>query len=115
MLLPPQASGILCLAIIGGAVIPIFQGLLADAVGLQMSLSLALVSYTYMAFFAVCGYKPTTNLIKEQVCDPVMKKMTMQDVAERAGVSSKTVSRVINNEPRVSESTRKKIYKSLTS
>ena len=38
-----------------------------------------------------------------------MKKMTMQDVAERAGVSSKTVSRVINNEPRVSESTRKKI------
>ena len=54
----PQASGILCLAIIGGAVIPIFQGLLADAVGLQMSLSLALVSYTYIAFFAVCGYKP---------------------------------------------------------
>ncbi len=38
-----------------------------------------------------------------------MKKMTMQDVAERAGVSSKTVSRVINNEPRVSDSTRKKI------
>ena len=38
-----------------------------------------------------------------------MKKMTMQDVAERAGVSSKTVSRVINNEPRVSESTRVKI------
>ena len=38
-----------------------------------------------------------------------MKKMTMQDVAERAGVSPKTVSRVINNEPRVSESTRKKI------
>ena len=38
-----------------------------------------------------------------------MKKMTMQDVAERAGVSSKTVSRVINNEPRVSESTLEKI------
>ncbi len=38
-----------------------------------------------------------------------MKKITMQDVAEQAGVSPKTVSRVINNEPRVSESTRKKI------
>ncbi|MAV75848.1 MAG: glucose/galactose MFS transporter [Actinobacteria bacterium TMED172] len=62
----PQASGILCLAIIGGAVIPIFQGLLADTVGLQMSLILALVSYTYIAFFAVYGYKPTNNLIKEQ-------------------------------------------------
>ena len=33
----------------------------------------------------------------------------MQDVADRAGVSPKTVSRVVNNEPRVSESTRKKI------
>jgi len=57
----PQGSGILCLAIIGGAVIPIFQGLLADAVGLQLSLILTLVSYTYIAFFAVCGYKSTTN------------------------------------------------------
>ena len=35
----------------------------------------------------------------------------MQDVADRAGVSPKTVSRVVNNEPRVSESTRKKIQK----
>ncbi len=35
----------------------------------------------------------------------------MQDVADRAGVSPKTVSRVVNNEPRVSESTRKKIEK----
>ena len=40
-----------------------------------------------------------------------MKAVTMQDVADRAGVSPKTVSRVVNNEPRVSESTRKKIQK----
>jgi LacI family transcriptional regulator len=40
-----------------------------------------------------------------------MKAVTMQDVADRAGVSPKTVSRVVNNEPRVSESTRKKIEK----
>ena len=53
----PQGAGILCLAIIGGAVIPIFQGLLADMVGVQMSLLLALVSYLYIAFFSVCGYK----------------------------------------------------------
>ena len=53
----PQGAGILCLAIIGGAVIPIFQGLLADMVGVQMSLLLALVSYLYIAFFSVCGHK----------------------------------------------------------
>jgi len=35
----------------------------------------------------------------------------MQDVADLAGVSSKTVSRVINNEPRVRDDTREKIQK----
>lgn len=51
------ASGILCLAIIGGAIIPVIQGSLADAVGIQLSLLLALVSYGYIIFFAVSGYK----------------------------------------------------------
>lgn len=40
-----------------------------------------------------------------------MNTVTMQDVANLAGVSSKTVSRVINNEPRVSPATREKINK----
>ncbi len=40
-----------------------------------------------------------------------MNTITMQDVADRAGVSNKTVSRVINNEPRVSPATREKIQK----
>ena len=52
-----QASGILCLAIIGGAIIPVIHGLLADTIGLQPSLMLALVSYGYIAFFAIRGYK----------------------------------------------------------
>ena len=34
---------------------------------------------------------------------------TIRDVAERAGVSIKTVSRVINNEPFVREATRQKV------
>ena len=40
-----------------------------------------------------------------------MNSVTMQDVADMAGVSSKTVSRVVNNEPRVSPATREKINK----
>lgn len=40
-----------------------------------------------------------------------MNSVTMQDVADLAGVSSKTVSRVVNNEPRVSPATREKINK----
>ena len=40
-----------------------------------------------------------------------MNKVTMQDVADLAGVSSKTVSRVVNNEPKVRSDTREKVQK----
>jgi len=40
-----------------------------------------------------------------------MNKVTMQDVADLAGVSLKTVSRVVNNEPKVRSDTREKIQK----
>lgn len=38
-----------------------------------------------------------------------MQKATMTDVANLAGVSLKTVSRVVNNEPNVRSSTRKRV------
>lgn len=38
---------------------------------------------------------------------------TMQDVAEAAGVSLKTVSRVVNNEPRVDEKTKARVHKAI--
>ncbi|MCO1333881.1 LacI family DNA-binding transcriptional regulator [Microbulbifer sp. OS29] len=41
-------------------------------------------------------------------------KVTINDVAERAGVSIKTVSRVINNEPSVRASTRQKVLDAVT-
>ncbi len=41
------------------------------------------------------------------------KKVTMQDVAEKAGVSYQTVSRVLNNSCNVSESTKAKIQKAI--
>jgi FHS family L-fucose permease-like MFS transporter len=47
-----HGSGILCLAIVGGAVIPIFQGALADTIGLQNSFGLNLVGYLYIAWYA---------------------------------------------------------------
>ena len=42
-----------------------------------------------------------------------MTKATIDDVAELAGVSIKTVSRVVNQEPNVSESTREKVEKAI--
>ncbi|MES2313224.1 MAG: LacI family DNA-binding transcriptional regulator, partial [Pseudomonadota bacterium] len=42
-----------------------------------------------------------------------MRSATIKDVAERAGVSLKTVSRVINNEPSVHARTREKVQREI--
>lgn len=52
-----QGSGILCVAIVGGAIIPPMQGLLADNIGLQLSFLLPVLCYVYIAYYALSGYK----------------------------------------------------------
>ena len=47
-----QASGLLCMAIVGGAVIPVLQGLTADALGMRAGFLLPLVCYCYIAGYA---------------------------------------------------------------
>ncbi len=47
-----QASGVLCLTIFGGAVIPLMQGAAADALGLQKSFVVPMFSYLIIALFA---------------------------------------------------------------
>lgn len=46
-----SGSGLLCLAIVGGAIIPLFQGMLADQVGIQLSLILPILCYGYIAYY----------------------------------------------------------------
>lgn len=53
-----QGSGILCLAIVGGALIPLLQGVFADQWGLQFSFIIPLLCYIYIAFYGMRGYKP---------------------------------------------------------
>lgn len=50
--LKPQASGILCTAIVGGAVIPPLLGLLADGYGFKVAFLLVVACYAYIAYFA---------------------------------------------------------------
>ena len=47
----PQGSGILCLAIVGGAVIPLATGLAADRVGLGLALFVPVVCYVWIAAY----------------------------------------------------------------
>jgi FHS family L-fucose permease-like MFS transporter len=46
-----QGSGILCAAIVGGAIIPVLQGALADSFGLQSALFVPVLCYCYIAFY----------------------------------------------------------------
>ena len=53
-----SGSGILITMVVGGAVIPMVQGLLADQIGLQTSFLVALACYAYILFFSIYGHKP---------------------------------------------------------
>ncbi|MDB5471628.1 MAG: transporter [Caulobacter sp.] len=47
----PQASGLLCMAIVGGAAIPVLTGMLADKVGLSLSFLLPAACYLVIAAY----------------------------------------------------------------
>ncbi|TLU66839.1 sugar MFS transporter [Thalassotalea litorea] len=53
-----QGSGILCLAIVGGAIVPVIQGLLADTIGIQLSFILPIICYVYICYYGLKGSKP---------------------------------------------------------
>ena len=49
----PKASGLLCTAIVGGAIVPLLTGAVADAAGLSASLVIPAVCYGVIAMFGV--------------------------------------------------------------
>lgn len=51
------ASGIICTAIVGGAIVPVMQGFFADHIGLLLSFFVSALCYLYILFFAVKGHK----------------------------------------------------------
>jgi FHS family L-fucose permease-like MFS transporter len=46
-----QGSGILCMAIVGGALVPFAQGALADSLGVQISFLLPAACYAFILYF----------------------------------------------------------------
>lgn len=56
-----QASALLCMAIVGGAVIPIITGSVADRVGLSLSLLVPAACYVWIAVYGWIGRNPATN------------------------------------------------------
>ncbi|MFM2347286.1 MAG: hypothetical protein RL654_2039 [Pseudomonadota bacterium] len=56
--LTSRGSGLLCMAIVGGAIVPLLQALVADHVGLLVSFAVPLVCYVYIAHYGVAGHRP---------------------------------------------------------
>jgi FHS family L-fucose permease-like MFS transporter len=56
-----QGSGILCLAIVGGALLPLMQGALADTVGIHFAFVMPIICYLYIIFYGLAGAKPSVR------------------------------------------------------
>ena len=52
-----QVSSLLVMAILGGALLPPLQGLIADHANLQISYIVPLIAYAYVAFYGAVGHK----------------------------------------------------------
>jgi FHS family L-fucose permease-like MFS transporter len=56
-----EGSGVLCMAIVGGALVPLLQGWLADSIGILHSYVVPVVCYLYIAFYGLKGYRPSAS------------------------------------------------------
>jgi MFS transporter, FHS family, L-fucose permease len=56
-----DGSGIMIMAIVGGALIPLAQGVIADRVGIHHAFFLPVICYLYILFFALSGSKPNSQ------------------------------------------------------
>ena len=52
-----KGSGLLITAIVGGAVIPVVQGMIADRIGIHHAFILPLICYLYIAYYGLVGSK----------------------------------------------------------
>ena len=53
-----KGSGFLCMAIVGGATVPVVQAYVADHVGLLQSFAVPVVCYLYIVYYGISGHRP---------------------------------------------------------
>ena len=56
-----DGSGVMIMAIVGGAIIPVAQGWIADRIGIHHAFFLPVICYLYILFFALSGSKPNSQ------------------------------------------------------
>ena len=53
-----KGSGLLVAAIVGGAIIPVIEGALADRIGIHHAFILPVLCYIYIAYYGFRGSRP---------------------------------------------------------
>ena len=56
-----NGSGLLNMAIVGGAILPVIQGVIADNVGIHHAFVLPVICYLYILFYGLNGSKPNSE------------------------------------------------------
>jgi FHS family L-fucose permease-like MFS transporter len=56
-----NGSGLLNMAIVGGAILPLFQGMIADRIGLHHAFFVPVICYLYILFYGLSGSKPNSE------------------------------------------------------
>ena len=56
-----DGSGVMIMAIVGGAIIPVAQGAIADRIGIHHAFFLPVICYVYILFFALSGSRPNSQ------------------------------------------------------
>jgi len=56
-----DGSGVMIMAIVGGAILPLVQGAIADRIGIHHAFFLPVICYLYILFFALSGSKPNSE------------------------------------------------------
>ena len=57
-----EGSGVLCMAIVGGAIVPVVQGFAADHVGILLSFVVPMVCYLYIVHYGLRGHRPARTI-----------------------------------------------------
>jgi MFS transporter, FHS family, L-fucose permease len=60
-----DGSGMLVMAIVGGAILPLLQGALADRIGIQHAFIIPAICYLYILYYALWGSRPTPVVVAQ--------------------------------------------------
>jgi len=59
--LTERGSGLLNMAIVGGAILPLMQGVIADRIGIQHAFFVPVICYLYIVFYGLSGSRPNSE------------------------------------------------------